>query len=69
MTKEAQCEKNTAPSIEECFPFSGHIRSAQRKALAAIHEARDRHKKFVLLELPTGTGKSAFAALSDRMRF
>jgi ATP-dependent DNA helicase DinG len=66
MTKEAQYEKHPAPSIEECFPFSGHIRPAQQKALAAIYEARDTHKKFVLLELPTGTGKSAVAMAAAR---
>lgn len=51
-------------SIEECFPFTGRIRDAQKKALAGIDQARKEHKKFVLLELPTGTGKSAvgFAA-------
>lgn len=51
-------------SIEECFPFTGRIRDAQKKALAGIDQARKERKKFVLLELPTGTGKSAvgFAA-------
>lgn len=66
MTRKSQFEKRTSPSIEECFPFSGHIRSAQQQALAAIHEAHDSHKKFVLLELPTGTGKSAVGMAAAR---
>lgn len=56
-----QTEGRQPVSIEECFPFSGSIRDAQKKALAAIEQARDEHKRFVLLELPTGTGKSAVA--------
>src|SRR5216684_7182813 len=52
----------TGPSqIRDHFPFCGSIRPAQEKALAAIEHARDSGKKFVLLELPTGTGKSAVA--------
>ncbi|HEX6803613.1 MAG TPA: ATP-dependent DNA helicase [Terriglobales bacterium] len=47
--------------IRQYFPFADCIRSAQEKALAAIEEARQAQKKFVLLELPTGTGKSAVA--------
>lgn len=50
--------------LEQYFPHGGSVRPSQRKALAAIERARDSQKKFVLLELPTGTGKSAvgFAA-------
>lgn len=66
MTKKAQCERPPSASLEECFPFSGHIRPAQQQALAAIEEARDTHKKFVLLELPTGTGKSAVGIAAAR---
>src|SRR5712692_9169451 len=52
----------TAPSqIRDHFPFCDSIRPAQEKALAAIERARDNGKRFVLLELPTGTGKSAVA--------
>jgi ATP-dependent DNA helicase DinG len=47
--------------IRDYFPFSEGIRPAQEKALAAIERARNNSKKFVLLELPTGTGKSAVA--------
>jgi ATP-dependent DNA helicase DinG len=54
-----QVDERQASPIEGYFPFAGSIRSAQEKALAAIQQARDTHKKFVLLELPTGTGKSA----------
>src|SRR5260370_9341193 len=59
MPAESPVDERQASSIEEYFPFAGSIRSAQEKALAAIQQARDTHKKFVLLELPTGTGKSA----------
>src|ERR1700682_2083697 len=59
MPTESQVDARQAPSIEEHFPFDGSIRSAQEKALAAIQQARATHKKFVLLELPTGIGKSA----------
>jgi ATP-dependent DNA helicase DinG len=59
MPSEPQVDERQASCIEEHFPFAGRIRSAQEKALAAIQQARDTHKKFVLLELPTGTGKSA----------
>jgi len=47
--------------ILDYFPFPDTIRPAQRKALAAILRARESRKKFVLLELPTGTGKSGVA--------
>src|SRR5271157_1726277 len=59
MPTELEADERRASSIEEYFPFAGSIRSAQKKALAAIQQARDAHKKFVLLELPTGIGKSA----------
>jgi len=59
MPAESQFGERQASSIEDYFPFAGSIRSAQEKALAAIQQARHTHKKFVLLELPTGTGKSA----------
>lgn len=60
MPIESEIERlNT--SIGEHFPFSGKIRGAQTKALAAIESARQKRRKFVLLELPTGTGKSAVA--------
>jgi ATP-dependent DNA helicase DinG len=52
----------TKPSpIRDYFPFQGKIRSAQGKALDAIERARSNGKRFVLLELPTGTGKSGVA--------
>ena len=47
--------------IRDYFPFPATIRKAQEKALATIARARQGHKKFVLLELPTGTGKSGVA--------
>jgi ATP-dependent DNA helicase DinG len=59
MPTQSQVDESQAFSIEEHFPFAGSIRSAQQKALGTIQQARDTHKKFVLLELPTGTGKSA----------
>jgi ATP-dependent DNA helicase DinG len=64
MDVESQVDERPPVSLEQCFPFGGSIRSAQEKALDAIQRARETHKRFVLLELPTGTGKSAvgFAA-------
>lgn len=47
--------------IGDYFPFRESVRSGQGRALSAIERARDSGKKFVLLELPTGTGKSAVA--------
>jgi ATP-dependent DNA helicase DinG len=47
--------------IRDYFPFRESIRSAQGRALGAIEWAHENGKKFVLLELPTGTGKSAVA--------
>ena len=64
MPATSQIEERPTVSLEQCFPFGRNIRSAQKKALAAIECARETKKKFVVLELPTGTGKSAvgFAA-------
>jgi ATP-dependent DNA helicase DinG len=59
MPVQSQVGEQEPSSIDEYFPFEGKIRSAQEKALSAIQRARDTNKKFVLLELPTGTGKSA----------
>src|SRR5579864_6880740 len=61
MTDSSQPTKARTLPIHDYFPFSSSIRSVQEKALAAIENARSLGKKFVLLELPTGTGKSAVA--------
>src|SRR5438876_94209 len=61
MSETTQPDAKKALPIREYFPFSGTIRAAQVKALEAIERARDSGKKFVLLELPTGTGKSGVA--------
>ena len=53
--------KNSTAQIGDYFPFPATIRPAQEKALEAIARARQDRKKFVLLELPTGTGKSGVA--------
>lgn len=66
MSPVSQTEGRQSPSIEECFPFAGSIRDAQKSALAAIERAREEHKRFVLLELPTGTGKSAVAFAASK---
>jgi Rad3-related DNA helicase len=46
--------------ISEFFPFP-EIRPAQEEALSAIERAYANHKKFVVLEVPTGGGKSGIA--------
>ncbi len=48
------------PKVADFFPFP-EIRPAQELALAAIERAYVAHKKFVVLEVPTGGGKSAIA--------
>jgi len=45
------------PRISEFFPFP-EIRPAQEVALSVIEKAHANHKKFVVLEIPTGGGKS-----------
>lgn len=52
--------------ILDFFPFRDGVRPAQQTALAAIERARALGRKFVLLELPTGTGKSAVAMAAAR---
>jgi len=56
-------EIGAARSSQICdyFPFPATIRKAQEKALEAITRAYQARKKFVLMELPTGTGKSGVA--------
>jgi ATP-dependent DNA helicase DinG len=61
MPEPSQPRARKSSPIRDHFPFSDKIRPAQEKALAAIARARSLRKKFVLLELPTGTGKSAVA--------
>lgn len=61
MSEPSQRSATRSSQIRDYFPFSDRIRPAQEKALAVIQRARDNSKKFVLLELPTGTGKSAVA--------
>lgn len=48
------------PRISEFFPFP-EIRPAQEVALSVIEKAHANHKKFVVLEIPTGGGKSGIA--------
>jgi Rad3-related DNA helicase len=49
--------ENDSPKIREHFPFPS-IRVAQEEALQAIEKAHREHKKYVVLEIPTGGGKS-----------
>lgn len=46
--------------VADFFPFP-EIRPAQEQALSAIEKAYAVHKKFVVLEIPTGGGKSGIA--------
>jgi len=46
--------------IKGHFPFSS-IRPAQERALEAIARAELKNKRFIILELPTGVGKSGIA--------
>lgn len=61
MSESSKPSATKSSQIRDYFPFSNSIRKGQEKALAAIQRARDDGKKFVLLEMPTGTGKSAIA--------
>jgi Rad3-related DNA helicase len=49
-----------ALKVADFFPFP-EIRPAQEEALGAIERAHAAHKKFVVLEIPTGGGKSGIA--------
>ena len=49
-----------SPVIRDHFPFPG-IRPAQDVALDEITRAYAEHKKFVIIEAPTGSGKSGIA--------
>ena len=66
MPVPSQPPATRSSQIRDHFPFCGNIRPAQEKALSAIERARDNGKKFVLLELPTGTGKSAVAIAAGK---
>lgn len=48
------------PRAADFFPFP-EIRPAQDEALAALEKAYTAHKKFLILEIPTGGGKSGIA--------
>lgn len=61
MHDSSQPDVAQTPPILEHFPLPVSVRKAQEEALAAIERARRNNKHFVLLELPTGTGKSALA--------
>jgi ATP-dependent DNA helicase DinG len=61
MSEASETGAARSSRIRDYFPFPDTIREAQEKALAAITCARESGKKFVLLELPTGTGKSGVA--------
>jgi Rad3-related DNA helicase len=50
----------TTPRLADFFPFP-EIRPAQDEALAAVERAYSAHKKYVILEIPTGGGKSGIA--------
>jgi ATP-dependent DNA helicase DinG len=56
----ADKEMKKDPRISEFFPFP-EIRPAQEEALSAIERAHASGKKFVILEVPTGGGKSGIA--------
>lgn len=66
MSSGSQVDGQNSASIKECFPFARSIRASQERALVAIARARELRKKFVLLELPTGSGKSAVAIAAAR---
>lgn len=66
MPERSQPSGTESTQIRDHFPFCSGVRRAQEKALAAIERARDHGKRFVLLELPTGTGKSAVAIAAAR---
>lgn len=51
---------NFSPNIRDHFPFD-QIRQAQDMALSAIERAYTNNKKFIIIEAPTGVGKSGIA--------
>src|SRR5215471_19247380 len=54
-----------SPKVADFFPFA-EIRPVQEEALSAIEKAYAAHKKFVVLEVPTGGGKSAIAVVAAK---
>ena len=53
------------PKLADFFPFQD-IRPAQDEALSAIEKAYAANKKFVILEIPTGGGKSGIAVAAAK---
>ena len=51
---------NFSPNIRDHFPFD-EVRNAQSLALDAIERAYRENKKFIIIEAPTGVGKSGIA--------
>ena len=51
---------HNSPVLTDHFPFPS-IRPAQQRALEAIEKAQREGKKFVIIEAPTGAGKSGIA--------
>ena len=49
-----------SPNIRDHFPFA-EVRHAQDLALSAIERAYTSNKKFIIIEAPTGVGKSGIA--------
>jgi ATP-dependent DNA helicase DinG len=49
-----------SPNIRDHFPFD-EIRHAQDLALSAVERAYTNNKKFIIIEAPTGVGKSGIA--------
>jgi ATP-dependent DNA helicase DinG len=53
---------NFEESILNCFPFYKYdIRDAQRELLKGIESAIQRRKKVIIIQAPTGVGKSAIS--------
>src|SRR5271165_6215242 len=53
-------QTNYSPQIRDHFPFPT-IREGQEQSLSAIERAYKSNKKFIIIEAPTGTGKSGMA--------
>jgi Rad3-related DNA helicase len=53
-------QNNPSTQIRDHFPFPT-MRAAQDKALTAVENAYQNNKKFIIIEAPTGIGKSGIA--------